>query len=124
MKHVKKICKTALVAWVSLCLVGLIASSCRTVHKSVSQENMVLVTGTVLDDNNEPLIGASIIQQGNSKNSAISDIDGHFTINVPAVAFLIVKYVGYYDNAIEAKDGMTVILNHDPNYKETELIVL
>ena len=38
MKHGEKIFKIALVAWVSLCLMGLIASSCRTAGKSVNHE--------------------------------------------------------------------------------------
>ena len=55
MKHIKKINKTALVACVSLCLMGLIATSCRTVDKSVQGIDLVQVSGTVLDVNNEPM---------------------------------------------------------------------
>lgn len=53
------------------------------------------VTGTVLDDNGEPVIGASIVQSGNPRNAAVTDIEGHFIlsgVNLPGK--LEVSYVG------------------------------
>ena len=123
MKLIKIFSKTILVAWVSLCLMGLIATSCRTVDKSVQGVELVQVSGTALGDNNEPLIGGGVQQNNNPKNAVITDIDGHFTIYVPAGDLLRVCYEGYYDNVIEAKDGMTIILNHNPNYKKPSFIV-
>lgn len=123
MKHIKIFSKTILVAWVSLGLMGLIATSCRTVDKSVQGVELVQVSGTVLGDNNEPLIGGGVQQNNNPKNAVVTDFDGHFTIYVPAGALLRVCYVGYYDNVIEAKDGITIILNHNPNYKKPSFIV-
>ena len=81
------------------------------------------ITGTVVVENNEPAIGACVAQKSNSKNAVITDFDGHFTIYVPAGDLLRVCYEGYYDNVIEAKDGMTIILNHNPNYKKPSFIV-
>ena len=124
MKHIKIICITALVSWVGLCLMGLIATSCRTVDKSVKGIDLVQVSGTVLDEVNEPLIGATVIQQGNSKNAVSTDIDGHFTINVPADAHLSIEYVGFINVVLAAKDGMTIKLKPDPNYKKENIIVL
>ena len=37
------------------------------------------VSGTVYDENNEPVIGASVVQQNNPKNGVATDFDGHFT---------------------------------------------
>ena len=124
MKHIKIIRKTALVACVSLCLMGLIATSCRTVDKSVQRVDLVQVSGTVLDDNNEPMIGASVYQYDNRKNAVSSNIDGQFTIYVPADAHLSIEYVGYIKAFLSAKDSMTIKLKRDPNYKEEHLIVM
>ena len=123
MKHIKIICKIALVVWVGLCLMGLIATSCRTIDKSVKGIDLVQVSGTVLDEANEPLIGATVIQQGNSKNAVSTDIDGHFSINVPADAHLSIEYVGFINVVLAAKDGMTIKLKPDPNYKKEQFIV-
>ena len=39
------------------------------------------VSGTVVDDAGEPVIGATIIPNGDARNSVSTDVDGHFTIN-------------------------------------------
>ena len=68
------------------------------------------VSGTVLDENNEPVIGASVVQQNNTKNGVATDIDGHFTLNVPAGTKIKITYVGYEDEVVSAKSGMTIVL--------------
>ena len=68
------------------------------------------VSGTVLDENNEPVIGASVVQQSNPKNGVATDFDGRFTLNVPAGAKIKVTYVGYEDAVVAAKNGMTITL--------------
>lgn len=54
----------------------------------------VVIRGTVLDENNEPVIGASVVQKG-TKNAAATDVDGHFSIKVAAGTPLVISYVGY-----------------------------
>ena len=68
------------------------------------------VNGTVLDENNEPVIGASVVQQSNPKNGVATDIDGHFTLNVPAGTKIKITYVGYEDEVVAGKSGMTIVL--------------
>lgn len=45
-------------------------------------QNMVKVTGTVTDKQNSPMIGASVFEKG-TRNGAITDIDGKYSISVP-----------------------------------------
>lgn len=53
------------------------------------------ITGKVVDQNNEPLIGASILVKGTSAGTA-TDVDGAFTLNVPeGGAVLTISYTGY-----------------------------
>jgi len=68
------------------------------------------VNGTVLDENNEPVIGASVVQQSNPKNGTATDIDGHFTLNVPVGTKIKVSYLGYEDAVVAGKAGMTINL--------------
>ena len=68
------------------------------------------VSGTVVDENNEPVIGASVVQQSNPKNGVATDFDGHFTLNVPTGTKIKVTYVGYEDAVVTAKSGMTITL--------------
>ncbi|MDE7463047.1 MAG: SusC/RagA family TonB-linked outer membrane protein [Muribaculaceae bacterium] len=69
-------------------------------------------TGTILDAvNNEPLIGATIMPIGGGQGSA-ADIDGNFSITVPAnVKKAQVSYVGYTTKTVELKNNMTIYLD-------------
>ena len=67
------------------------------------------ITGTVTDDYGEPLIGASVVVEGDSSTGAITDLDGHYSITVPASAeALRFSYIGQKD-AVEQIGGRSVI---------------
>ena len=53
------------------------------------------VSGVVLDENGEPVIGASVAELSNSKNGVATDLDGIFSINCTEGATLKITYVGY-----------------------------
>lgn len=63
------------------------------------------VTGTVIEQNGEPVIGATIMEKGTS-NGTTTDIDGNFTINVEPKATIVISYVGYQTQEIKV-DGKT-----------------
>lgn len=67
------------------------------------QQNTVTVKGVVKDANGEPIIGASVVEKGNTKNGAVTDLDGNYTIKVSRGATLVISYIGY--NAVESKGG-------------------
>ncbi len=73
-------------------------------------QGTVLVQGTVLDENNEPVIGASVVQKGARGNAVATDAFGNFKLRVPAGAQLEFSYVGYKTSYVAASDGMTVYL--------------
>lgn len=77
---------------------------------SLSAQNHT-IHGTVLDAaNNEPLIGATIMPIGGGQGAA-ADIDGNFTLNVPAnVKKATISYVGYTSQTVELKNKMVVRL--------------
>ncbi len=73
-------------------------------------QSVVTITGTVLDENNEPVIGASVVQKGVQGNAAATDFDGNFTLRVPAGSMLRISYVGYKPVEMAAKQGMMVYM--------------
>ncbi|MDE7401935.1 MAG: SusC/RagA family TonB-linked outer membrane protein [Muribaculaceae bacterium] len=54
----------------------------------------IAVTGHVVDELGDDLIGATIMEKGTT-NGVSADIEGNFTINVPSNAVLVVSYVGF-----------------------------
>ena len=67
--------------------------------------------GTVVDAENEPLIGATIMPIGGGQGAA-ADFDGNFTLTVPAnVKKAKVSYVGYETKTVDLADGMKIVLS-------------
>lgn len=64
-------------------------------------QDEITVTGTVVDNTGEPVIGASVIQKGTS-NGSVTDIDGNFTFKAPKGSTITISYIGFasYDVAV------------------------
>ncbi|MDD3387173.1 MAG: carboxypeptidase-like regulatory domain-containing protein, partial [Prevotella sp.] len=63
----------------------------------------VKVTGSVTSqDDGQPVIGASVIVQG-SKTGTVTDVDGHFSLEVPENSKLVFSYVGMETQTLTAK---------------------
>ncbi len=75
-----------------------------TFSLSICAQN-ISVSGTVVDDTGEPLLGATVMQKG-TQHGVATDLDGNFTISVPAKAVLVVSYIGY-DNKEVPVNGQT-----------------
>lgn len=67
------------------------------------------ITGTIVDETNEPAIGATV-KVKNGKANAVTNIDGHFSITAKAGATLVISYVGYDNLEVKAQNGMKVKL--------------
>lgn len=76
----------------------------------------VKVTGTVVDSNNEPVIGAYIKVKGSSKG-AVTDLDGHYTIDADKNATLVISYVGManQEEKVGNRSQINFVLKDDAN---------
>jgi TonB-linked SusC/RagA family outer membrane protein len=69
------------------------------------------VTGTVVDEAGEPVIGASVVVKGDATVGTATDLDGKFTLSVPASAeTLIIKYLGMADQEVAIAPEVSVVL--------------
>ena len=75
--------------------------------QAVQQNGNHKVTGRVVDSAGEPLIGATIMVEG-TKEGAVTDIDGNFTINTTSKAKLVISYVGYTTQTILVGNKTTI----------------
>ena len=73
--------------------------------QAVEQER--IVTGTVVDEHGEPLIGVSVMMKGSSKG-AVTDLDGKFSLSVPSNSTLVISYIGYQTQEIKVGNKRTV----------------
>ena len=73
------------------------------------------ITGTVVDEKGDPIIGASVLVQGTSIGSS-SDVNGKFTVNAPTHAKnLVVSSIGYLKQVVPINDRtqISVVLKED-----------
>ena len=68
------------------------------------------IKGSVFDDTGEPLIGATVMAEGNSNIGTATDIDGNFVLKVKPGTKLRFSYIGYDPMTVAAKDGMKVVM--------------
>ena len=75
-------------------------------NAAVTQQT-IKVKGQVVDQDGEPLIGATVRVKG-AQTGSVTDIDGNFTIDAASNATLVISYVGYKDREVAVR-GRAVI---------------
>lgn len=89
---------------------------------NATQQNTVTVRGSVKDANGEPIIGASIVEKGNTGNGSVTDLNGNYTLHVRRGARLIVSYIGFQSQEVPASQS-TITLQED-NKSLNEVVVI
>ena len=79
--------------------------------------------GNVIDENGEPVIGATVAEKSNPKNATITDFDGNFVVNVKAGQIITISYIGYETQEKPAKNGMTIRLQPDNKVLDEVVVV-
>ena len=64
------------------------------------------ISGTVVDQDGQPIPGVTILDSSNDQNGTVSDFDGNFTISVPSDGTLNISYIGYQTQSV-AVSGQT-----------------
>lgn len=92
--------------------------------QTVQQQQQIKVTGTVNDDMG-PVIGASVVEKGNSSNGTITDMDGNFALSVKPGAVLLISYIGYKPQEVQAVAGkaIKITLKEDTEMLDEVVIV-
>ncbi|MBQ7149578.1 MAG: SusC/RagA family TonB-linked outer membrane protein [Prevotella sp.] len=80
------------------------------------------VTGTILDEKGEPVIGATIKEKG-TKNATVSDLDGNFTFSVSEGSTLLISYLGYSDREVSADSRDLTIRLAENSEQLNEVVV-
>lgn len=81
-----------------------------------------IVNGLVVDVNGEPVIGASVVEEGTT-NGGITDINGKFTLNVKPGSTLQISFVGYQTQEVKATKTVKVVLKEDSELLSEVVVV-
>ena len=82
------------------------------------------VTGVVLDNTGEPVIGATILEKG-STNGVVTDIDGHFELNMADNGIVHISCIGYteQDLSVTGKNSLNIRLKEDTKQLDEVVVV-
>ena len=81
------------------------------------------VTGQILDENGQPIIGATVRLQESSAGT-ITDIDGNFSLDVPEGKKVVVSYIGYIKQTLVPKGNVLRVVLQEDNQKLDEVVVV
>lgn len=71
--------------------------------QETQQQSRRQISGVVVDDNGDPVIGANVLVKGTTTGN-ITDVDGKFSFEVPDNAVLEVSYIGYLTQEVSTKN--------------------
>ncbi len=85
----------------------------------------ITLTGNVKDTTGEPIIGASIVEKGNTTNGTITDLDGHFSLKVSSNSIVVISYIGMktQEIAIKGKSKIDVTLSDDAKALDEVVVI-
>ena len=91
---------------------------------SAYSQDQRTVTGTVIDEAGEPLIGATVVVEGSSIGTT-TDLFGHFKLNVDAShKQLTVSYVGYHSLTVDIASSVLKVVLKSDNEVLDEVVVI
>ena len=91
---------------------------------SVSAQT-ITVKGNVKDTSGEPVIGASVVEKGNTTNGTITDLDGNFSIKIDGKKTLVISYIGMktQEIAIQGKKVINVQMTDDSKALDEVVVI-
>ena len=86
---------------------------------------MCIRDSTVTDSQGETVIGATVVEKGNTSNGVTTDLDGHFTLTVAKGKKLVISYIGMETQELDAVAGkeLKVVLKDDSQALDEVVVI-
>lgn len=116
---------SALMAGTILCVPFTVYAESSSVSGIEQTVRNITVKGVVVDAGGEPVIGASVQLKGAAGVGTITDVDGKFTLSVPANGVLQISYIGYKTTEVKVngQSGLKVTLQEDTETLDEVVVV-
>ena len=90
-------------------LTSMLLLSILFLSSSLVAQNKSVIKGLIVDETNQPLIGATVIVKNVKNSGVISDVNGRFTLNIPEGKItLVVSYIGYTSQEVNVTDSRSI----------------
>lgn len=116
--------RLAAIVWIlfAVTLQPVVASGAVNETREAAQQPQTEIRGVVVDAAGQPVIGASILQEGTT-NGVVSDVDGRFSLKAPLGSMLKISYIGYVATRMKATENMRVVLREDAELLDEVVVV-
>ena len=107
-------------------LTSILLLSLLFLSSSLMAQNQRIIKGQVLDENKEPLIGATVIIKNLKSSGTITDVNGHFSLSLPSDRNIIqISYISCKTQEINVadKNNITVTMQ-DNNVGLSDVVVV
>ena len=84
----------------------------------------ITVKGHVKDATGLEVIGANVVEKGNTTNGTITDLDGNFTLTVPKGTTLTVSFIGYKTQDVVVDSPTIMVTLQDDAELLSEVVVI
>jgi iron complex outermembrane receptor protein len=119
MNHIKNII-IKLIKQLTLIIVVLLFSG---ISVFAQEAGKITVRGVIMDNIDQPLIGATIIIKGTT-NGTTSDLNGKFSIEVPKDSTLIISFIGYLTEEIKISNQTDIRVIMVPDISKLDEVVI
>lgn len=92
-------------------------------NNEVNQQDKRVVKGVVVDESGEAVIGATVTVVGQKTGGTVTDVDGRFSITVPAGKKLRISYIGYVAQTVSDLSDPRVVLKEDGAFLDDVVVV-
>ncbi len=97
--------------------------TCIIASVGLSVAQTTRVSGTILDDTGETVIGASVVAKGTTVGT-VTDVDGNFSLNIPSdKKTLVISLIGMKTKEVAAGTDLEIILENDSKLMDEVLVV-
>ncbi len=105
--------------------VAALAICCSLLGSAVLHAQNRTINGTVVDSQGEAIIGASVMVVGQTTIGTVTDIDGAFSLSVPAGSNISVSCIGYSTQtlAVGQQTTFNIVLEEDTEFLEETVVV-
>ena len=90
-------------------------------YTEINQQSRI-ITGTVIDEYGEPIIGANVIEKGTT-NGTITGLDGDFVLEIPENVTLVISYIGYLTKEVRTTNQTSLNIRLESDIQQLEEVV-
>jgi len=106
-------------------LTSMLLLSLLLLSTSLVAQNKSMIKGLVVDDTNQPLIGATVIIKDVKNSGVITDTNGQFSLNVPeGKKVLVISYIGYKTQEVNISDNRFIKVKLSDNSLNMDEVVV